>query len=152
MRIGIDLGGSKIEAIALANDGTIPWRQRVATPRGEYRATLEAIAGLVAQLEAALGERGRVGIGTPGSVSALTGRMKNCNSTVLNGRFLKADLEQALGREVRIANDADCFTLSEARDGAGRDAGSVFGVILGTGVGGGIVLAVIGAIKNAMNK
>lgn len=141
MRIGIDLGGSKIEAIALANDGTIPWRQRVATPRGDYRATLEAIAGLVAQLEAALGERGRVGIGTPGSVSALTGRMKNCNSTVLNGRFLKADLEQSLGREVRIANDADCFTLSEARDGAGRDARSVFGVILGTGVGGGLALS-----------
>ncbi len=141
MRIGIDLGGSKIEAIALANDGSISWRQRVATPRGDYQGTLAAIVGLVDRLETALGERGRVGVGAPGSVSALTGRMKNCNSTVLNGRFLKADLEQALGREIRMANDADCFTLSEACDGAGRNAHSVFGVILGTGVGGGLAIS-----------
>ena len=141
MRIGIDLGGSKIEAIALASDGSITWRQRVATPRGDYRGTIDAIVGLVNRLETELGRYCRVGIGTPGSVSALTGRMKNCNSTVLNDRYLKADLEQALGREIRMANDADCFTLSEACDGAGRGADSVFGVILGTGVGGGLAFS-----------
>lgn len=141
MRIGIDLGGTKIEAIALADDGTIRWRQRVATPHGDYRGIIGAIVGLVDRLEADLAERGSIGIGTPGSFSTATGRMKNCNSTVLNGRAFQDDLVSALGRDVRMANDADCFTLSEASDGAGRNAASVFGVILGTGVGGGLALS-----------
>ena len=141
MRIGIDLGGTKIEAIALADDGTIHWLQRVATPRVDYRGIIGAIVGLVDRLETDLAERGSIGIGTPGSFSSATGRMKNCNSTVLNDRAFRDDLVIALGREVRMANDADCFTLSEANDGAGRNAASVFGVILGTGVGGGLALS-----------
>jgi fructokinase len=141
MRIGIDLGGSKIEAIALGDDGESLWRQRVATPNGDYHGIIGAIVGLVAQLERDLGRTGTVGIGTPGSLSAVDGTMKNCNSTVLNGRAFAIDLAHALHREVRLANDADCFTLSEASDGAARDAASVFGVILGTGVGGGLVVA-----------
>ncbi len=141
MRIGIDLGGSKIEAIALADDGAVRWRQRAATPRGDYQGTIDTTADLVNRLETELAERGRVGIGTPGSVSRVTGRMKNCNSTALNGRFLKSDLEQALDREIRIANDADCFTLSESIDGAACHASSVLGVILGTGVGGGLAFS-----------
>ncbi len=141
MRIGIDLGGTKIEVIALADDGAIRWRQRVATPRGDYRGIIGTIVGLVDRLEADLAERGSIGIGTPGSFSTVTGRMKNCNSTVLNDRPFQDDLVTALGRDVRMANDADCFTLSEASDGAGRNAASVFGVILGTGVGGGLALS-----------
>lgn len=140
MRIGIDLGGTKIEAIALADDGAIRWRQRVVTPRGDYHGIVKAVVGLVNRLEAELGERGSIGIGTPGSVSTATGFMKNCNSTILNGRPFADDLGRALGREIRLANDADCFTLSEASDGAGCDAASVFGVILGTGVGGGLAV------------
>ena len=139
MRIGVDLGGTKIEAVALAGDGTIAWRERVATPQGDYRATVEALCGLVRKAEAAAGRAGSVGIGTPGAVSRASGRIKNSNSTMLNGQPLREDIEAALGRPVRIANDANCFALSEAVDGAGRGAEVVFGVIVGTGVGGGIV-------------
>jgi len=140
MRIGIDLGGSKSELIALDGAGRELLRRRVATPQGDYRATVSTIADLVAQAEAELGRRGRVGIGTPGAVSRATGRMKNCNSTCLNGQPLAADLQAALGREVRLANDANCFALSEAIDGAAADAAAVFGVILGTGCGAGLVV------------
>lgn len=140
MRIGVDLGGTKIEAIALAPDGVVRARRRIATPQGDYEATLRAVAALVAAIEGEVGERGSVGVGTPGAVSARTGRMKNCNSTWLNGRPLGADLQAALGRAVRLANDANCFALSEATDGAAAGAAVVFGVILGTGVGGGIVV------------
>jgi len=140
MRIGIDLGGSKIELIALDGAGRELLRRRGATPQGDYRATVSTIADLVAQAEAELGRRGRVGIGTPGAVSRATGRMKNCNSTCLNGQPLAADLQAALGREVRLANDANCFALSEAIDGAAADAAAVFGVILGTGCGAGLVV------------
>lgn len=140
MRIGVDLGGTKIEAVAIADDGSERWRQRVDTPTTDYHAIVQAIVGLVTRLETELGQRGSVGIGTPGSVSRVSGLMKNCNSTVLNGRPLRADMERWLGREVRLANDADCFALSEATDGAAAGAESVFGVILGTGAGGGLVL------------
>jgi len=138
--IGIDLGGTKIEAIALSPQGALLARRRIATPQGDYDATVHAVASLVATIEIELGERGSVGIGTPGAVSAKTGRMKNCNSVWLNGRPLGPDLEAALGRPVRMANDANCFALSEATDGAAAGAAIVFGVILGTGVGGGIVV------------
>ena len=141
LRIGIDLGGSKIEVIALDADGRELLRRRVATPAGDYSATLAEVAGLVAWAEGELGARGSIGIGTPGAVSRATGLLKNANSTCLNGRPVKQDLEALLGRELRIANDANCFALSEAVDGAGRDAQVVFGVILGTGVGGGIVMS-----------
>ena len=139
LRIGVDLGGTKIEIAALDDAGAVRHRERSATPAGDYRATVEAIAGLVDRAEAALGERGSVGIAMPGAISLVTGRVKNANSTWLNGKPLKEDLEKRLAREVRLANDANCFALSEATDGAGRGAAIVFGVILGTGVGGGIV-------------
>jgi len=132
-RIGVDLGGTKIEALALDAAGREVFRQRVATPRGDYAATIHAVISLVRQA----GE-GSVGIGIPGALSRVTGLVKNANSTWLNGRPLKQDLEAALQREVRIENDANCFALSEAVDGAGKGAEVVFGVILGTGVGGGI--------------
>jgi fructokinase len=135
MRIGVDLGGTKIEAVALDPAGAERFRRRVPTPRGDYRATVAAIAALVREA----GE-GTVGVGIPGALSRATGLVKNANSAWLIGRPLKEDLERALGREVRIANDANCFALSEAVDGAGRGAQVVFGVILGTGVGGGIVV------------
>jgi len=134
-RIGIDLGGTKIEAIALDGSGREVFRKRIASPRGDYAATLESIRSLVGEA----GE-GSVGIGTPGAISRVNGLVKNANSTWLNGKPLKQDLEKALGREVRIENDANCFALSEAVDGAGKGAEVVFGVILGTGVGGGIVV------------
>ena len=134
MRIGVDLGGTKIEAIALADDGREVFRKRIASPRGDYEATVGAVARLVAEAG-----RGSVGIGIPGAISPATGLVKNANSTWLIGRPLQQDLENAIGRPVRIENDANCFALSEAVDGAGRDAEVVFGVILGTGVGGGIV-------------
>ncbi len=140
MRIGIDLGGTKIEGIALADDGRELARRRIPTPRGDYDGTVAAIVDLVAELERDAGSRASVGIGTPGAPSRATGRMKNCNSTWLNDRPLPDDLSRALGREVRIANDADCLALSEATDGAAAGARTVFGVILGTGVGGGIVV------------
>lgn len=140
MRIGIDLGGTKIEGLALADDGRALARRRLPTPRHDYPATIQAIVDLVAALEAATGARGTVGIGMPGAISPATGRVKNANSTWLNDRPLREDLEAALGREVRLANDANCFALSEATDGAAAGAAVVFGVIVGTGTGGGIVV------------
>jgi fructokinase len=140
MRIGIDLGGTKIEGIALDDDGAALARKRIATPTESYRATVEAIAGLMAALERDTGRRGTVGIGTPGAISPATGLIKNANSTRLNGQPLDRDLEAALGRKVRLANDANCFAMSEATDGAAAGARVVFGVILGTGCGGGIVV------------
>ena len=140
MRIGVDLGGTKIEAIALADDGRELARKRVATPRHDYDATLGAIAAVVGALEAETGGRGSVGVGMPGTLSPASGLVKNANSTWLIGRPIDHDLERALGRKVRCANDANCFALSEATDGAGAGARVVFGVILGTGVGGGIVV------------
>ncbi len=141
MRIGIDLGGTKIEGVVMAPGSRIVERERIATPRGSYEATLFAISELVKRLEAEAGVAGLpVGIGTPGAVSPATGLMKNCNSTVLNGKPLKEDLQKILSREIRMANDADCFALSEATDGAAAGAPCVFGVILGTGCGGGVVV------------
>jgi len=135
--IGIDLGGTKIEVIALDPDGRERLRARVPTPRHDYAGTIAAIAALVAR---AGGDAGGVGIAIPGTVSRATGLVKNANSTWLNGRPLKADLEAALGRPVTLANDANCFTLSEATDGAGAGADVVFGVIAGTGVGAGLAV------------
>ena len=140
MRIGIDLGGTKIEIVALADDSSELLRRRIPAPRGDYKATLSAVAGLVRDAEAALGERGSVGIGIPGAESRASGLIKNANSTWLIGHPLRRDLEHSLQREVRLANDANCFALSEAIDGAAAGAEVVFGVILGTGVGGGIVV------------
>ncbi len=133
-RIGVDLGGTKIEAIALEGSREV-FRKRIATPRGDYAATLVAIRSLVDEA----GE-GTLGIGIPGTLSRVTGLVKNANSTWLNGKPLKQDLERILGRQTRVENDANCFALSEAVDGAGKGAGVVFGVILGTGVGGGIAV------------
>jgi fructokinase/N-acetylglucosamine kinase len=140
LRLGIDLGGTKIELIALDGKGDELLRRRIPTPQNDYPATLSAIAALIHGAEAELGQRASVGIGTPGALSHATGRMKNCNSTCLIGMPFKHDIESALGREVRMTNDANCFALSEATDGAAAGAGVVFGVILGTGVGGGIVV------------
>jgi fructokinase len=140
MRLGIDLGGSKIELIAFDAAGRERLRRRVPTPRNDYRATLAAIHDLVVQSEHDLGTGGSVGIGTPGSLSRATGRLRNSNSVCLNGQMIVQDLEALLGRPVRIANDANCFALSEATDGAAAGAEVVFGVILGTGVGAGIVV------------
>ncbi len=139
-RIGIDLGGTKIEAVALAKDGAERFRQRVATPAGDYEATIRAIAGLVRAADTALGENASVGVGIPGAISPATGLVKNANSTCLIGRALDKDIAAAVGRPVRLGNDADCFALSEAVDGAAANASIVFGVILGTGVGGGLVI------------
>ena len=138
MRVGIDLGGTKIEGVVLDQDGAIVARLRVATPRDDYEATVSAICELVHRLD----DRGvaRVGVGTPGAWQGAVRQMKNCNSTWLNGRGLLDDLNARLSDRVRIANDADCFTLSEATDGAGMGVATVFGVILGTGVGGGFVV------------
>jgi fructokinase len=139
MRIGIDLGGTKIEGVVLDKAGTVHARERVATPKKSYDDVLESIQRLVARLEAPLTSKATVGIGTPGSLSPHDGLMQNCNNVNLNGQSLLDDLEFVLAREVRIANDADCFTLSEAADGAGQGFKSVFGVIIGTGTGGGFV-------------
>jgi len=139
VRIGIDLGGTKIEAVALASAGEEIARRRVTTPR-DYVASLEAIAGLVRELDRAAGDAGTVGVGIPGTVVPHTGLVKNANSVWLNGRPLGRDLEERLDRPVRLMNDANCFALSEATDGAAAGAHVVFGVILGTGVGGGIVV------------
>jgi fructokinase len=140
MRIGIDLGGTKIEVVVLAADGSERLRRRVPTPRGDYTATVAAIAALVRDAEAELGSQGTVGVGTPGAVSKQTGRIKNANSTWLIGQPLRADLERALVREIRMSNDANCLALSEAIDGAARGMRVVFAAILGTGVGGGIAI------------
>ena len=138
LRMGVDLGGTKIEALVLDGEGTELARERISTPSGDYTATLHSLVGLVGRLETRVGNRCRVGIGMPGAFSRVTGRVKNSNSVCLNGQPLRQDLEMLLQRPLNFANDADCFTLSEATDGAARDAAVVFGVILGTGTGGGI--------------
>ncbi len=140
MRIGIDLGGTKIEGVALDREGSVIARLRVATPQGDYEGTVRALADLVAHLDQESGAPGSVGIGMPGILSPVTGLVKNANSVCLNGHPLDRDLESALGRPVRIENDANCFALSEASDGAAARRGCVFGVILGTGTGGGVVV------------
>jgi len=140
MKIGVDLGGTKIEAIALAADGRELGRVRVPTPRRDYDGTLDAVAKLVRQLEQAHGGPASIGVGIPGSISPATGLVKNANSTWLIGRAFDQDLAARLRRPVRLANDANCFALSEATDGAGAGAPVVFGVIVGTGVGGGLVV------------
>ena len=140
IRIGVDLGGTKIEAVALAADGAVVWRERVPTPKTSADDIYDAIAGLVLRCETALNATASVGIGTPGSLSPKTGLLRGSNTVVLNGQPVRQALEMRLQREVRIANDANCFALSEAVDGAGKGAASVFGVILGTGVGGGVVI------------
>jgi len=140
LRLGIDLGGTKIEIVALATDSTELLRRRVPTPRDDYPGTLAAIAGMVQQAENELGQRGSLGVGIPGAESRVSGLIKNANSTWLIGRPLRHDLQALLQREVRLANDANCFALSEATDGAAAGAAVVFGVILGTGVGGGIAV------------
>lgn len=140
MRIGVDLGGTKIEAIALADDGTVRSRRRVPAPRGDYRATVTAIRDLVAATEAEADASGPVGVGIPGTISPATGLIKNANSVWLIGHPLDRDLAEATSRPVRLANDANCFALSEASDGAGTGYRTVFGAILGTGAGSGIVV------------
>jgi fructokinase len=142
-RLGIDLGGTKIEVVALDANGNERLRHRIATPGGDYESTLDAIAGLVADAERRLGvapESTSVGVGTPGSLSRVSGLLHGSNSACLNGRPFKDDLEARIGRPIRVSNDANCFALSEALDGAGAGGRIVFGVILGTGVGAGIVV------------
>lgn len=140
MRVGVDLGGTKTEAIALSAHGEELKRLRLPTPRGDYAGTVATIASLVRELEAAFGQVGTVGVGIPGTIVGSTGLVKNANSTWLNGMPLERDLSDAMEREVRCANDANCFAVSEATDGAARGAEVVFGAILGTGCGGGITL------------
>ncbi|MBV9784088.1 MAG: ROK family protein [Acidisphaera sp.] len=148
-RIGVDLGGTKVEITALGPDGAELLRRRIVTPRG-YAAIVAGLAELVRQAEEELGETGSVGVGIPGTISPATGLVKNANSTELNGRPFDRDLAAALGREIRVDNDANCFALSEATDGAGAGARVVFGVILGTGCGGGI--AVDGRVLPGRNR
>ncbi|MGE0866267.1 MAG: ROK family protein [Vicinamibacterales bacterium] len=140
MRIGIDLGGTKIEGMVVAAGGRVLQRRRIPAPRGSYDDSIRAVAELVGTLEAETRERGTVGVGIPGAVSPATGLIKNANSTWLNGKPMADDLSRALARPVRLANDANCFALSEATDGAGAGAAVVFGVIIGTGTGGGVVV------------
>jgi fructokinase len=140
MKIGIDLGGTKIEGIALSDTGEELFRNRVATPQGDYIATLQTVADLVTQVEDAAGEKGSIGVCTPGALSPATGLMRNSNSVCMNGKPVLADLQDLLQTEIRIANDANCFALSEATDGAAKDAAVVFGVIIGTGTGAGVVI------------
>jgi fructokinase len=149
MRIGIDLGGTKIEALAIDDRGVELARHRVDTPRDDYDATVQAIVGLVRRLEEETGKTGTVGAGIPGTVSRITGLVKNANSTWLNGRPFHKDLIAALGREVRVANDANCLAVSEATDGAAAGACVVYGVILGTGCGGGV--AIDGCVHDGPN-
>ena len=147
-RIGIDLGGTKIEGVALGTEGTVLAGRRLASPTGSYTATLDAVVGLVLDLEREIGRSGTVGVGIPGAVSPATGLVKNANSTWLIGHPFAADLERRLDRPVRLDNDANCFAVSEATDGAAVGADPVFGVILGTGVGGGLIVGgrpVVGA-------
>jgi len=139
-RIGIDLGGTKIEAAVLGDDGAVRARRRVPTPRDDYPATLRSIAALVEDLEREMGSSAVVGVGMPGTISPATGLVKNANSVWLNGQRLEEDLRRVLPRPLRFANDANCFALSEAVDGAAAGAGAVFGVIVGTGTGGGVVV------------
>jgi fructokinase len=140
LRIGVDMGGTKIEAAAVAEDGQIALRRRVPPPRDDYDATIAAVVALVHDLDEQVGQAMTVGVGMPGTISPATGLVKNANSVWLNGRPLDRDLRSALGRPVRLANDANCFALSEARGGAAAGASTVFGVIIGTGTGGGIVV------------
>ena len=140
LRVGIDLGGTKIEGAVLDPGGRVLIRKRVPTPAGDYDGTVRTVVELIREVEAGAGGQGTVGIGTPGAISPFSGLLRNSNSVALNGRPLDRDLERALGRPVRLANDADCFALAEAVTGAGVGAGTVFGVILGTGVGGGLVI------------
>src|SRR5258708_4500729 len=140
IQIGVDLGGTKIEIIALGPDGRERLRRRIATPQDDYHGILDGVAGLVREAEAELGATGSVGVGTPGSISRASGLLRGSNSISLNGKPIRADLEARLGRKVKITNDANCFALSEATDGGGAGAEVVFGVILGTGVGGGIAV------------
>ena len=140
IRIGIDLGGTKTEVIALDERRSELLRRREPTPSGNYEAIVALLARLVRETEIEVGKRGSVGLATPGSLSPADRRLRNSNSVCLNGRALKADVERVLGREIRIANDANCFAVSEALDGAARRAAVTFGVILGTGVGGGVVV------------
>lgn len=151
MRIGIDLGGTKIEAVALSDEPGNPIleRKRISTPRGDYRATIDAIVALVADVEQATGQRGSVGLGMPGVVSPHSGKVKNANSTWLNGQRFDTDLCEAMGRPVRCANDANCLAISEAIDGAAAGHSIVFGVIIGTGCGGG--LAIDGKVHTGLN-
>lgn len=139
-RIGIDLGGTKIEGVVLRVDGSISLKNRILTPRDDYDGTVKAVVDLVHGFDGELGQRANVGMGIPGTISPHTNRIKNANATWLNGTFFARDVEKALGRPLKVANDANCFALSEAHDGAARGAGVVFGVILGTGTGGGIVV------------
>ena len=141
MRFGIDIGGTKIEAIALDDSGVEVMRERVPTPAADYPSLLEAVRDLVVSFESQLGAEATVGVGHPGVISPATGQIKNSNSQALLGRALDRDLAAILDRPVRLANDADCFALSEATDGAGAGFATVFGVILGTGVGGGVVVS-----------
>jgi fructokinase len=140
MRIGIDMGGTKIEGIALAENGTELFRKRIDTPRHDYDGTVRAIAGIVNDLESETKQKGTVGIGIPGTISPQTGLIKNANSTWIIGKDFEHDLESALDRKVRLANDANCLAVSEAVDGAGAGAKIVFAIILGTGCGGGIAI------------
>jgi len=149
LRIGIDVGGTKIEGAVIDESGTVQLRRRTSSPAGDYRATIAAIVAIIGDIERDLGVTASVGIGIPGAISPATGLVKNANSTWLIGRPLQRDLETALARPVRLANDANCFALSEATDGAAAGAETVFGVILGTGVGGGI--AVNGQIQVGAN-
>ena len=140
LRIGIDLGGTKIEGVVLGPSGDVVARHRVPTPQGDYEGTIRAIADLVKRLENESGARCTVGVGMPGIISPATGLVKNANSVCLNGHALDFDLAKAIDREVRIENDANCFALSEASDGAAAGRSCVFGVILGTGTGGGVIV------------
>jgi fructokinase len=149
LRIGIDLGGTKIEALAIDHYGAELGRYRVDTPRDDYKATIDAMVGLVRRLESETGRTGTVGAGIPGTISGMTGLVKNANSTWLNGRPLHKDFSSAMGREVRIANDANCLAVSEATDGAAAGKHVVFAVILGTGCGGGV--AVDGRVHTGRN-
>ena len=149
MRFGLDLGGTKMEAVLLDDTGEIVWRERRPTPAEDYQAIIETIAALVAQAAIETAQEMTVGIGMPGSLSPKTGLVRNSNTQCLNGQAIKQDLESAMAREVRFANDANCFALSEATDGAGAGAQSVFGVIIGTGCGGGLVFD--GKLQNGAN-
>jgi fructokinase len=140
MRIGIDMGGTKIEGIALADSGEELLRIRIKSPRHDYEATVEAITGIVRRIEAETDQKGTVGIGIPGAISPQTGLIKNANSTWIIGKQFDLDLENAMGRKIRLANDANCLAVSEAVDGAGAGAKVVFAIIIGTGCGGGIAI------------
>ncbi|MEM7172278.1 MAG: ROK family protein [Pseudomonadota bacterium] len=140
MRMGVDLGGTKIEAILMDRHDQVVQRKRVLTPKGNYHATMDKVRQLALEIEAMAGESCTIGIGIPGAISPVTGKVKNANSTCLIGHRLKEDLENLLARAIKVENDANCFALSEALDGSGQGASGVFGIILGTGMGGGLVI------------